>query len=189
MPDAAGDTDDSTNQPTAAGALAAESERIPGVERLGVAIGIAWVVVCAAGIALHQPGERISFACFSVAAVGWAWLVWRFGLIGYSFWKTSDSATGASREEVKTVECPLPRGLAVAMLALAAVVLAVAATPTGIGTVVAVPVRATIAAGTFVNSSWQLLANVLALGSSCGPSFPSSSCPMSLMTDGWAWDV
>jgi hypothetical protein len=162
MPGVAGDNaDPSAANPAAdAGPVAQDPEtrplkhkgpRIPGVERLiGVTLA-ATVLLIGGEVALHQTADHVVAAVFGVSSLSIAWLVWRYGIIGYAY--TSDSDPEDPKKPTATVvDCPLPREWVTPVLLLVALVLLLAASP-WFGSVLDAPLHAGVATGSFLHSS------------------------------------
>ena len=132
--------------------------RIPGVERLIGATLAAAVLVIGGEVALHQTADHVVAAVLGVSSLSIAWLVWRYGIIGYAYPSDSDPEE-PQKPTAAVVDSPLPREWVTPVLLLVALVLLLAASP-WFGSVLDAPLHAGVATGTFLQASWELVTGI-----------------------------
>lgn len=122
--------------------------RIPALKALAVpALAIYLVVGLAMYFWVHGNAERLTFWSVGFCCFIWAWMVWRYEIIGYKSW---------DKRGAMVVRSPLSRSILVPLLLIVGLVLVGAAMPTGVGSVLAVPAH--IGAWTYdlIATTWNL---------------------------------
>ena len=136
-----------------------QGQRLPSIALIVIASLVVTGMIIGAWVWANLSMEQVSFLGMGSSALFGAWLVWRYGIIAFSYTKFGDTA------ETNIKEAPLPRVLLAPALALAGIALVLAGTPTGLGEALFGPVRATYLLYQFGEQAWGLLLGTLLLGS------------------------
>jgi len=116
---------------------------------VGAAAGV--VVILAGWLVWHRSLEQLTFLGMGVAALIGAGMVARDGVIGVF------TSTIGGKETVELQESPLPRQVLAPALVVAGLGLIVAATSTGLGSVLAAVAHVALVIGHFVEAAWTVL--------------------------------
>ena len=108
----------------------------------------------------HRSPKQLTFLGIGVSALVLAGQIWRTGTIAFSYEEFGEDVTFRSRRS------PVPRGIAVPMLAAAGIFMILAATTTGIGSALAPVVAGGIVVSNFGQATWGLLLTIFWVG--CG---------------------
>ncbi len=133
--------------------------RVPGVERFIFVTVVVLVGLTLAGLFWWRlPVERVSFLVFGGGFLALAWLIGRWGLLGYSFERGFDPETGEDRPPSTTTvrATPLARNVLPPLLVLAGVAFLLAATSTRVGVILQGPARAAVMLAALASALWEL---------------------------------
>jgi hypothetical protein len=106
----------------------------------------------------HRSLDQLTFLGVGVSALVLAGLIWRTGTFAFSYEESSEDATFRSRRS------PVPRGIAVPVLAAAGIFMILAATTTGIGSALAPVAADGIIVWSFGQATWGLLLTIIWVG-------------------------
>lgn len=128
--------------------MASRPERIPGVERL-IGLGIAVLLAVGAGDLLwwHLSTPHMVLLGIGLASLLFAWMVGRYGLIGYSRESGTTSVT----------ESPIPRGVLAPLLVVVGAAFIVAATNTPVGRAVDGPAEGAVWLYQLAAATWNFV--------------------------------
>lgn len=133
-------------------------ERLPSVRPLFLASLVVVGLIIGAWAWADLTLEQVGFLGMGSTALFGAWLVWRYGILGFSYTERS-----GSEPETDVTPTPVPRELLAPVFALAGVALVLAGTPTGVGQTLIGPVRAGYLLYRFGEQVWGLLLATLLL--------------------------
>jgi hypothetical protein len=122
----------------------------------------------------HRSLEQLTFLSLGVTALVLAGLIWRTGTLAFSYEESGEDVTFRSRPS------PVPRGIAVPVLAVAGIFMILAATTTGIGSALAPVATGGIVVWTFGQATWGLLLTIIWVGFAIAALFSRES-----RTTGW----